>query len=128
MHAFSFLAVAAAKAGKLDTFVAAIPHLLGMLVVMISLTILWGVCALTAHLIKTFAPAATATAPPVRKQAPAAPVAAGSAALSPELVVVVAAAVNSVLGMDYKVVAIRPQDSNWEKAGRQSVLSSHRLR
>lgn len=127
-----FLAAAVQKASIGQTFLSAFPHLLGMLVVMITLTVLWGLCELTAHLIKTFAPPPAVVAVPaaaqVARDVPAVQVTTGATAMSPETVVVIAAAVNTVLGTDYKVVAIKPHDSSWEKAGRQAVLSSHRLR
>jgi len=36
--------------------------------------------------------------------------------------------VQYMLGEKYKIIAIKPQDTSWEKAGRQAVLSSHRIR
>lgn len=105
-------------ATHLETFVKAMPHLLGMLMVMITLAILWGVCSLTAYLIHHFMPAvAQANAPR-----------AATSGIPPETVAVIAAAVNVVTDEGYKVISIRSQDSNWEKAGRQSVLSSHKIR
>jgi Na+-transporting methylmalonyl-CoA/oxaloacetate decarboxylase gamma subunit len=97
----------------------ALPHLAGMLMVMITLTILWGVCAFTAKLIQVLMP-------------PAAPAAeAGQAAadtIPPEILAVIAAAISTVGGKKVRIVSIKPQSSSWEKAGRQSVLSSHRIR
>ncbi|MCX6873565.1 MAG: OadG family transporter subunit [Verrucomicrobia bacterium] len=101
----------------------AMPHLLGMLVVMITLTMLWGVCSLTAYLVKRAMPATAPHAAPTPAAAPAA-----AAAIPPEIIVVIAAAVSSVLGKDHRMVSVKSQDSNWERAGRQSVLSSHGIR
>ena len=131
MQSIPFFLAAAETMSVGETFLAAIPHILGMFVVMATLTVLWGLCELMSYLIKTYIPikeeVVAPRAAPTASPAPAAPAAATSN-LSPETIVVVAAAVNTVLGSDYKVVAIRTQDSNWEKAGRQSVLSSHKLR
>jgi sodium pump decarboxylase gamma subunit len=113
------------------TFLSAFPYLLGMLVVMITLAILWGLCELTAKLIQRFLPEAEPAtgpaAPPVTHDAPV-PRAAAATGTPPELVAAIAAAVHTLTGGDYRVVAIKPQDPSWEKAGRQSVLSSHRIR
>jgi Na+-transporting methylmalonyl-CoA/oxaloacetate decarboxylase gamma subunit len=105
----------------------ALPHLLGMLMVLFTLTVLWGVCALTAKLIKTFMPETLAPAP---KPAPAAipdPLV-PTQDITPEIVAVVAAAVATVTGRAHRIVSIKRQSTGWEKAGRQSVLSSHRIR
>jgi Na+-transporting methylmalonyl-CoA/oxaloacetate decarboxylase gamma subunit len=133
MHALALLAAAAAKPSIWGTFLAAFPHLLGMLVVMITLAILWGVCVLTARLIRTLVPepvaAVAAPVPPAEASSHA--TSAGPVATStvpPQIVAVIAAAVHTAVGKGHTIVSITPQDSNWEKAGRQSVLSSHRLR
>lgn len=134
MQPIQFLAATAAKAGIWDTFLAGFPHLIGMLVVLLTLSGLWGVCSLTAWLIKTLVPepvaATVAPAPPVdvehaqsRAVAPA-----STSGIAPEVVAVIAAAVHTAVGKGHKVVAIKPQDSNWERAGRQAVLGSHRIR
>ena len=60
MHPAPILAVAEkAHVSVMD----ALPHLAGMLMVLITLTILWGVCALTAKLIQVLMPE-RAPAPP----------------------------------------------------------------
>lgn len=126
MHSSSLLA-----ASVLD----ALPHLAGMLMVMIVLAILWGVCALVALGVRALQPEDSATMVPVTptaattgsEPASASP-AAGPVGQPPELVAVIAAAVASTVGRSHRVVSIRPAGSEWEKAGRQSVLSSHRIR
>ena len=65
------------------------------------------------------APAATVAKAP----APAQP-----EGLTPEIIAIIAAAVTSVLGSAHRIVSIKSQNSHWEKAGRQSVLTSHRIR
>ena len=105
----------------------AVPHLAGMLMVMATLTILWGVCALTAKLIQILLPNSSAPAP-----SPAAPAANAAMpapdTIAPEIVAAIAAAVASVTGKSHRIISIKPMSTSWEKAGRQSVLSSHRIR
>jgi hypothetical protein len=114
MHALPILA-----ATKVATFWSAMPHLLGMLMVMLSLAILWWVCSLTALLVRIFITAKGKTDSPQPEE---------SSAIPPEMLAVITAAANSAIGRDYKTVSIKSQDSNWERAGRQSVLTSHKIR
>lgn len=114
----------------------ALPHLVGMLMVMLTLAILWGLCASVAKLIHVLGPAPVAAAAPVK--AAAAPVKAAAApipattprpeAIPPEIVAVIAAAVVTVTGPSRRIISIRSQSTSWEKSGRQSVLTSHRIR
>jgi hypothetical protein len=50
------------------------------------------------------------------------------ARIAPEIIAVITAAVATVTGTSHRVVSIRHQSSSWEKAGRQSVLTSHKIR
>lgn len=117
-----------------------LPHLAGMAMVMVALAFLWGVCALTARIVHTFlheGAEGTSTAAPVQ-QASAAPAVspaaspaspAGNNAIAPEIVAVIAAAVATIYGnRPVHVVSIKPMSTGWERAGRQSVLTSHRIR
>jgi|688.fasta_scaffold607627_2 Na+-transporting methylmalonyl-CoA/oxaloacetate decarboxylase gamma subunit len=107
----------------------ALPHLVGMLMVMLTLAILWGVCASVAKLIHVLGPAPVAAAAPVK--AAAAPIPATTPrpeAIPPEIVAVIAAAVVTVTGPSRRIISIRSQSTSWEKSGRQSVLTSHRIR
>ena len=67
-------------------------------------------------------------------EAPPVPVSSGSnevrqdAGIPPEIVAVIAAAVHAVTGSKRRIVSIQKIDTSWEKAGRQSVLTSHRIR
>jgi hypothetical protein len=121
-----------ASSSNLETFFSGFRHLAGAFVVLGTLSALWGICALTAWLIKTLVPtpvaAAVAPAPPVDMEPPPAAAERAASGVSPEIVAVVAAAVHSAVGKGARVVSIKTQDSNWEKAGRQAVLGSHRLR
>jgi hypothetical protein len=49
-------------------------------------------------------------------------------AITPEIVAVIAAAIASVTDSAHRIVSIKRQGSTWERAGRQSVLTSHRIR
>lgn len=118
------LAETAANVAESHSVGAALPHLLGMLLVIVTLAALWGVCVLSATLIKTFAPAPAAPAPAKAAPQPAA-VPDGP---PPEIVAVISAAVAAVTDSAHRIVAIKPQSSSWAKAGRQSVLSSHKIR
>ena len=85
--------------------------------------------------------------PPHPVAAPAsapAPVSAGlpqpaplaAAGIAPEILAVIAAAVATVTGpshrivaiMSHRIVTLKQQAPHWEKAGRQSVLTSHQIR
>jgi hypothetical protein len=48
--------------------------------------------------------------------------------ISPEIIAIIAAAVSCFTGQPQRIVSIKRQSTSWEKAGRQSVLSSHRIR
>jgi Na+-transporting methylmalonyl-CoA/oxaloacetate decarboxylase gamma subunit len=120
MHFIPILAVAEkAHVSVMD----ALPYTVGALVVIATLTTLWGVCALTAKLIQVLIPEPAAPAP---KTAPAAP--APAVGIAPEIVAVVAAAVATATGKSHRIVSIKRQSTGWEKAGRQSVLTSHKIR
>jgi Na+-transporting methylmalonyl-CoA/oxaloacetate decarboxylase gamma subunit len=129
----SFFLLATTEASHSHSFMDAVPHLAGMLMVMITLSILWGVCALTAKLVALLQPEAKpaiasnakAAAPPITT----APAAADPSFIAPEIVAVIAAAVATVTGnQPVRIVSIKPMSTSWERAGRQSVLTSHRIR
>ena len=111
-------------------------HLVGTGIILIS--IVWSAYCLITYLIRRLAPAefpASTPAPAAPRPADptlAAPGPAGPApaapAIPPQTIAVIAAAVQYMLGEKYKIIAIKPQDTSWEKAGRQAVLSSHRIR
>jgi hypothetical protein len=59
----------------------------------------------------------------------AVPVTAASAQdITPEIVAIIAAAVTAFTDSTHRVVSIKYQSNTWEKVGRQSVLTSHRIR
>jgi Na+-transporting methylmalonyl-CoA/oxaloacetate decarboxylase gamma subunit len=124
MPTHSFLALAEKPA---TSVLDALPHLAGMLMVMITLFILWGVCVLTARLVAILAPV-PAVQPVAKPMVAASPGHAEEQATPPEIIAVIAAAVASVTGPSHRIVSIKRQSTTWEKVGRQSVLRSHQIR
>jgi sodium pump decarboxylase gamma subunit len=125
--------LATTEASHSHSFTDALPHLAGMGMVMATLAILWGVCALTAKLVTVLQPEAKPAAPaPAKASSPpasAAPAATDSTSIAPEIIAVIAAAVATVTGnQPVRIVSIKPMSTSWERAGRQSVLTSHRIR
>jgi hypothetical protein len=60
--------------------------------------------------------------PPVVKEVPP------DDAITPEIVAIISAAIASLTDSSHRIVSIKRQSSTWERAGRQSVLTSHRIR
>ncbi len=48
--------------------------------------------------------------------------------IPPEIVVAIAAAVHFVSTRSHRIISMKRVDPAWEKSGRQSVLTSHRIR
>jgi len=114
----------------------ALPHLGGMLMVLLTIVALWGLTVLISKIVARIQPNSTpalptaasgpAIAPASAEPAPAAPTPAG---IPPEIVAVIAAAVaTSLRSSTVRIVSIKPMSTAWERAGRQSVLTSHRIR
>lgn len=72
-------------------------------------------------------PAPVIVAPP-QAAAEVAPTTASDDVIAPEIVAVIAAAVASMTDSAHRIVSIKRQSTTWEKAGRQSILTSHRIR
>lgn len=107
----------------------ALPHLGGMVMVLVTLTALWGVCAITAKLIQILMPEPTPQPAPARLAAmPGVQSRVEDEGTPPEIITAIAAAVACFIGPSHRIVSIRRQSTSWEKAGRQSVLTSHRIR
>lgn len=134
-----FLLLATSVESHSHSFLDALPHMAGMAVVMITLAVLWGVCAFTAKMVSIAFPEKAPAKPAVPSAATAEPSAATPAAaaapapansgVSPEIVAVIAAAVATVTRNEpVRIVSIKPMSTSWERAGRQSVLTSHRIR
>ena len=67
-------------------------------------------------------------APPPLAAAPVVVPMAPDDAITPEIVAIISAAIASVTDSAHRIVSIKRQSSTWERAGRQSVLTSHRIR
>lgn len=93
-------------------------------------------CGILAEINKTLAKPHSAaqaqiTAPVEMKtaadaKAPAPP--AHTDGLTPEIIAAISAAIITVVGKSHRIISIKPMSSSWERAGRQSVLTSHRIR
>lgn len=118
-----FLPIAAAEAS-------AVHYLGGMLMVILTLTALLVLMTLSSLILRKLFPYEAPPAP-----APSALASTSQAAkdgnhegIEPEVVAAIAAAVATTLGSNHRVVSIKQKAGSWEKAGRQSILSSHRIR
>jgi Na+-transporting methylmalonyl-CoA/oxaloacetate decarboxylase gamma subunit len=130
MNPIPILAMTTEELAHSHSVMHALPHLGGMLMVLVTLTLLWGLAAGLSKLVAVFMPLpkppmpASATAAPGLATAPVP----DADTLTPELVAVIAAAVSTVTAGKGRIISIKPMSSSWEKAGRQSVLTSHRIR
>ena len=70
------------------------------------------------------APSPPASAPVMPQPAPAI----ATDGIAPEIIAVIAAAVATATASSRRIVSVKTQDPHWEKAGRQSILTSHRIR
>jgi glutaconyl-CoA decarboxylase len=98
-----------------------LPFLVAMLGVILSLIALFRISMIKPR------------AEPHRSPTPPPPGARGipprAADIPPEIVAVIAAAVASMHhGRNLQIISIKPMSTSWERAGRQSVLTSHRIR
>ncbi len=110
------------------------PYIVALLALVVSIVAIIQVAGLRRDLNqKSAAPAAAPAMAPVAVAAPA-PAAArpvpapADDEIAPEIVAIIAAAVAIATGRSGRIVAIKKVDMAWEKAGRQSVLSSHKIR
>lgn len=62
--------------------------------------------------------------PPPKSAAPPS----GSEDIPPETIAIIAAAVSAFVGASVQIISIKPANPSWGKAGRQSVIYSHRIR
>ncbi len=147
------IATAAEDLGHSHSVWDALPHLGGMIMVLVTLTMMWGITAAVAKIIAilhakqaaavpapaavapTAAPSPVASSTPPSDEVPVAVIAAAIAAayeaennVPSEIAAVIAAAVACMSGGTRRIITIKPMDTSWEKAGRQSVLYSHRIR
>lgn len=52
----------------------------------------------------------------------------GAEEIPPETIAIIAAAVTAFVGSAVQIISIKPMNPSWERAGRQSVFTSHRIR
>lgn len=113
-------------AGESRSFADALPHLLGFVVVLTTLSALLGICILIGKLVQRLQPEPAASPKPAA--APAPKPAAVDNGPSPELVAVIAAATATVVGQSHRVISIKPQNSAWSASGRHQHQTSHNIR
>jgi sodium pump decarboxylase gamma subunit len=130
MNPIPILAITTEELAHSHSVMHALPHLGGMVMVLATLTLLWGLTAGLSKLVAVFMPLPKPPMPASATAAPAAALApqADEDSLAPEMVAVIAAAVSTVTAGKGRIISIKPMSSSWEKAGRQSVLTSHRIR
>lgn len=107
------------------------PYILALLALVVSIVAIIQVAGLRRDLNQKSAAAPAAAPVVVAAGAPAAARPAPAPAhdeIAPEIVAIIAAAVAIATGRSGRIVAIKKVDMAWEKAGRQSVLSSHKIR
>jgi Na+-transporting methylmalonyl-CoA/oxaloacetate decarboxylase gamma subunit len=128
MHPIPLIATTTGDFAHSHSVMDALPHLGGMLMVLITLVILWGLTALLSRIVAIInpkPPAVFGIQPEDKTVAVPAPVI--DSGVAPELVALIAAAVAASTGKS-RIISIKPMSTSWEKAGRQSVLTSHRIR
>lgn len=129
MHPIPLIATATEDFAHSHSVMDALPHLGGMLMVLITLVMLWGITVLVSKIVAVINPQTPAVFGIQPQDQPAkmpAPVA--DSGIAPELVALIAAAVAASTGKTHRVISIKPMSTSWERAGRQSVLTSHRIR
>jgi len=130
MQTITLIAATGKDLGHSHSVMDALPHLGGMLMVLVTLVILWGLTAALSRMVSVITSRQSAPPAAVTKRQTPVPSAAPAAedGTNPQIVAVIAAAVASMTGGTRRVISIKPIDKSWEKAGRQSVLRSHRIR
>ncbi len=123
MQVHTILAAATAGASGAENY----PYLLGLLAIVIALVAIFRVSALKQELEKSTSPQPQAV-PAAATMAPVPAQPATTDGIQPEIVAVIAAAVATMTGGSRRVLSIKPMSTSWERAGRQSVLTSHRIR
>jgi len=124
MHCY-IITVATTTASGTENY----PYLLSLVALVVSLAAIFQLASLRRALndktaATTSLPQSSAAASP----RPAATPATRQDEIAPEIVAVIAAAIHSVTGKNRRIISIKKVDTSWEKSGRQSVLTSHRIR
>ncbi|BET66539.1 hypothetical protein ASA1KI_14570 [Opitutales bacterium ASA1] len=114
-----------------DNVVQSLEHLTGFVIVMLALSVLWGLTALMGRVMGGRVTDKAADAP-ARAVAPPAPVLAAAPAPAnddeDDALIVVAAAAAALLQREHRIVAVRPIASSWGQQGRRDIHASHRIR
>lgn len=128
MNSTPIIALTTEELGNSHSVMEALPHLGGMLMVLVTLTFLWGLTVFVSKAVAILTSRQPAPTPaPAVKPPPASPPQVQDG-IQPEIIAVISAAVAAVAGTNRRVISIQPMSTSWEKAGRQSVLTSHRIR
>jgi Na+-transporting methylmalonyl-CoA/oxaloacetate decarboxylase gamma subunit len=104
-------------------------HLTGFVIVMLALSVLWGLTALMGRIVALLEKrkaAATATASLV--SGIGAPDDASADAVPEEDLVIIASAVAALVDGPHRVVSVEPRPSSWGQQGRREIHASHRIR
>ncbi|RME69331.1 MAG: hypothetical protein D6781_08820 [Verrucomicrobia bacterium] len=103
---------------------AAAEQLVGFVIVIMALSILWGLTALMGRVVSALAPAKPAAKKPATQKA----VAAQSSTEGDDELVVIAATAAMLLGERHRIVSVKPAPSTWGQQGRRDIHASHRIR
>jgi hypothetical protein len=114
---------------NVNNLVEAAETLTGFVIVMIALTVLWGLTTLTGRIFAgRVAKATVPGAVPASAAGASPPAAASEENEVDDDLVVVAAAAASLLATTHRIVSVRPVDSSWGRQGRRDIHASHRIR
>lgn len=105
---------------------AAAEHLVGFVIVVIALSVLWGLTALMGRIFGSVGGQKAAAGPTAPASASAA--AAPSTEDGDDDLIVVAAAAALMIGERHHIVSIRSAPSSWGQQGRRDIHASHRIR
>lgn len=109
----------------METFLEALSHLLGFLLVLVALIILWGLTLLSSKVMGAVMSPAKPAAP-----APAAPEPPSQLSddLGSEELAAIAAAVTMMISEPSRIVSIRQRNVDWSREGRRQHHTSHQVR
>ncbi|MGA8053058.1 MAG: OadG family protein [Burkholderiales bacterium] len=106
-----------------QNLLAAAELLVGFVIVMLTLSVLWGLTALMGRIVARF----ERRGPQAAVAARAAPERVVSGGVEDDELAVIAAAVALTLDVPHRVVSVQPQPSSWGQQGRRDLHGSHRI-
>lgn len=109
-----------------STFSHSLEHIIGFIIVMVVLTMLWGLTALIGLAFKGAAVQAPAKVAAAQMAAPGAAATPGE--LEEEEVAAIAATVTMLMGRRSRIVSIRSGAKDWSREGRREHFASHKIR